>query len=243
MRANLASTRGLHRISGLQAHLRQIIYGANDGIVTTFAIIAGFAGAGSEGAAQVGGAAVLLFGLANLLSDGTAIGLGEFLSTRSTQDVYRGAHANELAEIATKPETEMTAMRALLQEKGVSAADADELTRVMQRNPEFMAEFILQHQSGLTDITAQSAPANGLVSFVAFVSFGFIPLLPYFMLEPTTMTFFASIFAAFAALTLLGLLRGFAAKEPLKRALGETVAVGAICSLVAFGVGLAFRGS
>ena len=49
--------------------LRELVYGGNDGVVTTFAIVAGFEGAGAEGAAEVGGAAVLLFGLANLFAD------------------------------------------------------------------------------------------------------------------------------------------------------------------------------
>ena len=57
----------------MQEHLKQIVYGGNDGIVTTFAVVAGFAGYGAEGSAAVGGVAVLLFGLANLLADGTAM--------------------------------------------------------------------------------------------------------------------------------------------------------------------------
>jgi len=88
-----------HKISKLQEFLKQIIYGGNDGIVTTFAIVAGFAGAGAEGAAQIGGIAVLLFGVANLLADATAMGLGEFLSARSEQDVYRATRDKELYEI------------------------------------------------------------------------------------------------------------------------------------------------
>ena len=88
-----------HRVGRLQEHLKQIVYGGNDGIVTTFSVVAGFAGFGAEGAATVGGIAVLLFGLANLFADGTAMGLGEYLSSLSEADVYRGARAKELAEI------------------------------------------------------------------------------------------------------------------------------------------------
>ena len=86
-----------HKIGRLQEYLKQIVYGGNDGIVTTFSVVAGFAGFGSEGAATVGGVAVLLFGLANLFADGTAMGLGEFLSSLSERDVYRSERARELA--------------------------------------------------------------------------------------------------------------------------------------------------
>jgi len=88
-----------HRVGRLQEHLKQIVYGGNDGIVTTFSVVAGFAGYGAEGAATVGGVAVLLFGLANLFADGTAMGLGEYLSSASQADVYRGVRARELGAI------------------------------------------------------------------------------------------------------------------------------------------------
>ena len=64
-----------HHISPIAEFIKQIIYGGNDGIVTTFAVVAGFAGAGASGIAEIGGIAVLLFGLANLFADGAAMGL------------------------------------------------------------------------------------------------------------------------------------------------------------------------
>ncbi len=69
-RQHLATEHNLGRFSEF---LREIVYGGNDGIVTTFAVVAGFAGAGAEGAAAVGTIAVLLFGLANLFADAASI--------------------------------------------------------------------------------------------------------------------------------------------------------------------------
>ncbi|WP_366942774.1 VIT1/CCC1 transporter family protein [uncultured Paracoccus sp.] len=67
---------GVRQIGPLREFLGQIVYGGNDGIVTTFAIVAGFAGARADGTASVGAIAVLLFGLANLFADAVAMGLG-----------------------------------------------------------------------------------------------------------------------------------------------------------------------
>ena len=53
--------REAHALSRTQEFLKQIVYGGNDGIVTTFAIVAGFAGAQADGVAQIGGIAVLFF--------------------------------------------------------------------------------------------------------------------------------------------------------------------------------------
>ena len=77
-----------HKVSIFQSYLKEIVYGGNDGIVTTFAIVAGFAGAQLSAASPMGYVTVLLFGFANLFADGLSMGLGNFLSIRSEKDSY-----------------------------------------------------------------------------------------------------------------------------------------------------------
>jgi vacuolar iron transporter family protein len=62
-------------------YVREIVYGANDGIITTFAVVAGVAGGGL--AARV----VLICGVANLLADGLSMAVGNYLSIRSHESV------------------------------------------------------------------------------------------------------------------------------------------------------------
>ncbi len=76
-----------HKIGKVQEFLRQIVFGGNDGIVTTFAVVAGFTGAKSGSLAEFSIMTVLLFGLANLFADGSAMGLGNFLSIRAQKEV------------------------------------------------------------------------------------------------------------------------------------------------------------
>ena len=230
-----------NRVSTFQEYLKQIVYGGNDGIVTTFAIVAGFAGAGADGAAQIGAVAVLLFGIANLLADATAMGLGEFLSARSQQDVYNATHKNERMAIESNPDIGRIAMLANLSSRGVNEQDATQLTDVMLRNPEFMADFLMQYDLGMPNPSSSSASMNGLFTFGAFLIWGSVPLIPYFILEPTQSTFLMSVAATFAALASLGLLRWRVTNESMLRCVGETVLVGGICALVAFGVGMIFR--
>jgi len=59
------------------ALLRAVVYGANDGIVTTFAVVAGVAGAGLS--ANI----ILILGIANMIADGISMALGDFLGERS----------------------------------------------------------------------------------------------------------------------------------------------------------------
>lgn len=73
-------------VRGLAEHyLKDLVYGANDGIITTFAVVAGVAGA------QLEARIVLILGFANLLADGFSMGASNFLSIRSDEAVRRAS--------------------------------------------------------------------------------------------------------------------------------------------------------
>ncbi|MHA3978468.1 VIT1/CCC1 transporter family protein [Halovulum sp. GXIMD14794] len=233
--------RRARRIGGVQTHLKQIVYGGNDGIVTTFAIVAGFAGAGSGAGAEVGGIAVLLFGLANLFADGTAMGLGDFLSSRAQADVYRHTRAGTIDAFRRDPNGEGDGLVAAFSDRGMTPEDAREVAGILGRYPEVHAEMVMQHSLGMADQTEESPGLSGLVTFLSFILFGAIPILPYAVLGPEPGTFTWSVSATATALLALGLLRWQATKQSLGRAVGETMLLGGICAAVAFGVGLLFR--
>lgn len=243
MTLNLQKHRAeVHGIGRLQENLRQIVYGGNDGIVTTFAVVAGFAGAQAEGIIQIGTIAVLLFGFANLLADGVSMGLGEFLSARSQHDVYHAIRHQELAAIAKRPQAEAAEVVAILKHRGVNSADSKQFVDVLERNPQMMADFMMSYEFGMADPEEENPAINGLFTFFSFLIFGLIPILPYVVLEANQTTFLVSVVATFGALFSLGLLRWYATLERLVACLAETVLVGGICAAVAYGVGLLFGG-
>jgi len=229
--------REAHSLGQTQEFIKQIVYGGNDGIVTTFAIVAGFAGAAADGVAQIGGLAVLVFGLANLFADAVSMGLGEFLSARSQHDLYRSRHESELREIQLNPEQERMELFEILRQRGLPAGEADTTTAILSRHPRIMADLMMTYEFGMQDPDEDSPALNGLFTFLSFVFFGAIPLVPYFLLEPTDTAFALSVIATFFALIGLGLLRWSATRERIIRSVGETVLVGAVCAIVAFMVG------
>ncbi|MDQ2092841.1 VIT1/CCC1 transporter family protein [Rhodalgimonas zhirmunskyi] len=229
--------REAHGLGRTQEFLKQITYGGNDGIVTTFAIVAGFAGAQADGAAQIGALAVLIFGLANLFADGVSMGLGEFLSTRSAQDMFHSRRAKELAALRANPEEERAELTAILRDRGMDGPDVDAAADIIARHPDFVADLMMTYEFGMMEPEADNPAREGLVTFVAFLIFGAVPLSPYFFRPPDDTTLNLSVGMTFLALVLLGLLRWNATRENLGRCLGETVAVGTLCAAVAFGVG------
>jgi VIT1/CCC1 family predicted Fe2+/Mn2+ transporter len=71
---------------GIARHyIRDLVYGANDGIITTFAVVAGVAGG------SLSTVAVLIVGAANLAADGVAMGVGNLIAIRSHESALAAA--------------------------------------------------------------------------------------------------------------------------------------------------------
>ena len=70
-------------------YIRDLIYGANDGIITTFAVVAGVAGGG------ISSAAVLIVGAANLAADGLSMGVGNYLAIRAYESAREAQGLSE----------------------------------------------------------------------------------------------------------------------------------------------------
>lgn len=70
----------------IEAYLGEFVYGAIDGTVTTFAVVAGAAGAG------LGSAVIVILGFANLIADGFSMGASSYLSAKSKRDLKIKKH-------------------------------------------------------------------------------------------------------------------------------------------------------
>src|SRR4030042_4605485 len=75
------------RTSGL--YLSDVIFGANDGIITTFAVVAGASGA------SLSPVVVIVLGFANLIGDGLSMGIGNYLGRKSEEAYQKGQRGNE----------------------------------------------------------------------------------------------------------------------------------------------------
>ncbi len=230
------------KVGHTQEYLKQIVFGGNDGIVTTFAIVAGFAGAQAEGVGQIGAIAVLVFGLANLMADAVSMGLGEFLSGRSQRDLYRHQCDALRRNVLADPEAAQGHLGRLLHERGLDAEDARKASSLLARKPGLLSDILLHYDEDLRPPDGNNPALNGLMTFLAFVAFGIIPLFPYFVMAATDRALAFSVAATLIALVLLGALRWSATAEGGLRAIGETVLVGSVCAVVAFLVGMLVGG-
>lgn len=225
-------------------YFKEVIYGGIDGIVTTFAVVAGFAGASlsSDNAVQISFLIVLLFGLANLFADAASMGLGNFLSVRSEKDLYHMVRNTEQSRLLENPEAEKTRTEQLMVDKGFSQTDASVLTEIYQRNEQFWLDFLMQHEKEMTDPRGENEVFTGLATFISFMVFGAIPLLPFMWQESgdAQAAFMMSSAGTFLALIALGLLKWKVIGAKFYASLFEVVAVGGTAAVLAYFVGTFF---
>ncbi|MFZ5535205.1 MAG: VIT1/CCC1 transporter family protein [Patescibacteria group bacterium] len=230
-----------HKRTAFSQYLREIVYGGNDGIVTTFAVVAGFAGAQQDPVtSSVPVITVLLFGLANLFADGLSMGLGSFLSLRADQEVYRNEKAKEHHEILHEPEGEFAETITILHNKGFSEKDATTLASIYRTNPSYWTEFMMKDELEMTNPEGEKPIVVAVATFLAFICFGTIPLVPY-MIHMGSNVFLYSVIATASALLLLGALRAGVTQRKPFQTISETLLVGGISALVAYVVGTFFR--
>lgn len=233
-----------HKQSIVGDYFKEVIYGGIDGIVTTFAVVAGFSGAALSGdtATQLSFLVVLLFGLANLFADGASMGLGNFLSVRSDQDLYKAAREKEGSELHQTPELEYEETVTILMLKGFSEEDARAMASIYRRNKEYWLDFMMNHELEMPDPRGEKAMINGLATFISFIIFGAIPLMPFVFMSSATpsVVFKLSAVGTFLALILLGLLKWRVVGSKLWTSLLEVVLVGGVAATIAFFVGSLF---
>jgi VIT1/CCC1 family predicted Fe2+/Mn2+ transporter len=233
-----------HKRSPLSAYLREVIYGAVDGIITTFAVVAGFSGAALSGdtTSQLSFAVVLLFGLANLFADGVSMGLGNFLAVRSEQGLYRSLRVREKDSSEQNGSLEAHETVSALIEKGFSEADAKTLTSIYRKNEPYWIDFILNNELKIQNPMDENPLSTGFATFLAFITFGFIPLLPFVLLESIDpeIVFRISATGALIALVVLGIFKWKIVGTNAVKSILEVVIIGGMAATVAFYVGTLF---
>jgi len=185
---------------------------------------------------------VLLFGLANLFADSVSMSLGNFISLRSQHDQYNAEKTKELYEIKNDKEQEKKETLMILTSRGFNKIDALKIIDLYSKNDEYWAEFMMKYELQIPDPESENPYLTALATFLSFLGFGFIPLIPYFFLKTADINLFLlSIIFTLSALILLGILRWYVTKLSAIRSIGEIVAIGIVASSVAYFVGTFFR--
>jgi DNA damage-binding protein 1 len=214
-------------------YAKPFVFGALDGLATIFALVAGSVGA------DLASGSLLAVGVGNLIAGALGMGIGEYVSSKADRDVALREEARERWEVENNAEGEVYEMIQIYESKGLSSEDALLVARTLSKYPKFWIEHMMLTEIGMLPADDDDSPAlSGLVMFVAFVLFGSVPLLSYYLLSfggmrPFTIAIISSVFTLF----LLGAIKSrFVSKPAIVGGL-TMVIQGGLCAFSAYCLG------
>jgi len=227
------------RAGPTRSYLRDFVYGAIDGTVTTFAVVAGAGGAGLDAAV------VVILGVANLVADGFSMAVGNLLAARTEEQRRERTRREEEHHVVAIPHGEREEVRQLLGGWGLEGHLREEVLDVVTADRERWVRLMLEQEHGLA--TAPSRPSlAALATFVAFVAVGTIPLAPFVVdaLPGVTLQapFVWSATTTALAFLLIGVAKAVVVEQSRWRSGLETLLVGGSAAGLAYLVGVGLGG-
>lgn len=212
--------------------LRPAVFGAMDGLVSNFALMAGVAG----GAAALGEGTtgILLAGLAGLAAGAFSMAAGEYTSVASQAELAEQEFENERIELRRNAEGEAKELAQIWVRRGVDLELAEAVAMQLGRNPEAALEVHAREEIGLAPGELPNPWLAAGSSFLAFALGALVPLVPYL--------FGVTVLWPSAVLSMIGL---FGAGALVSRVTARSwwfsglrqLVVGVLAATVTYGVG------
>ena len=204
--------------------------GSGDGLLTNISLVLGVAGA------STGGGAVRLAGVAGLLAGAFSMAAGELVSVKAHDELVQHEIAVERDELTNDPQGEQRELAAMYRARGVGAADADTVARILMAIPEVALDTHVRLELGVDPDSEGSSRQAAVVSFVSFSSGAVLPLMPWFFVSGTAAVVASVLIGAFASLALGGAI-GYFSGQGVWRTAGRQLLAATVAAAVTFGVG------
>lgn len=217
-----------------KGYISEFVYGGIDGSITTFAVVAGAAGAN---AALYW---VLIFGFANLIADGFSMSVGNFFSVKADRDNFEKHKAVEYWEIENLREKEIEEIREIYEAKGFKGELLEQVVEVITANDDVWVDTMMKEELEMTK-DDKTPIKTAIATFLSFNLIGIIPLLSYvgailFNLKEDNL-FLISCIATGVSLVIIGYMKSWVTETPWVKGIIETLALGGLAAFLAYAVG------
>ena len=228
--SNLARFEKRHRTLGGNT-LRAAVMGGNDGLVSNFSLIMGIAGATS------GKKEVLLAGIAGLLAGALSMALGEWISVKSSHELYENQMQLELEELETNPEGEEKELVLIYLSKGIPKDQAEKIAKEIMSDKDHAHQVLIKEELGINPDDLNGSPMEAAVtSFILFAFGAIIPLLPFFFFTGAKAIILSVIASAFGLFLIGAAITLFTGKSVWFSGFRQ-VLFGLVAAAITFGIG------
>ena len=210
--------------------LREVVFGAQDGLLSTVALVT------SVAVAFESQTAVVVAGLAAALPGMISMATGALLGSRAERDVQRAEIEREARELEDNPAEELAELVVLFQREGKTFHEARQMADEISQDRDLWLKTLVEKELGISMEETTNPVKDALVMGAAFIAGAAIPLVPHFFLTGGT-AIGVSVGATLAGLFTLGLVKGrLVERSPLLQGL-EILGIGTLSAGVGYALG------
>jgi|YelNatPaOPRAMG01_1025707.scaffolds.fasta_scaffold00245_45 Uncharacterized membrane protein len=207
--------------------VRELVFGANDGLVAAFAVASGVNGAG------VTSKVILIAGLAELIGGAISMSLGAYLSTKSQIEYYDGEMKRERYEVEKFPEIEKQEIREIYQGKGFQGEILEKIIDHITSDKQRWVDIMMKEELGLSLDLSISPVKSAVAIGVAYALGALMPIIPYIFLQPAS-GLVSSALLTLASLFSVGAAKTFITGKKLLRSGFESMLIGGLAATATF---------
>ena len=212
--------------------VRDVIFGANDGLVSILALVAGVYGALTESHP------ILIAGIAGAVAGAISMGAGSYLSAKSEKEVTERESDRKGIKRRGAPEEEKEKLVSFYQTRGFKRRDAEAVADKVAAQVDSRESYTIGEEVGLTSEDSWPPTKAALLTGLSFAVVSLIPILPFAFMEVNPAVITAAI-ASIACLFIVGASKAIFSRKSWLRSGGEMMAIGTLAAAATYAIGLA----
>jgi predicted membrane protein (TIGR00267 family) len=187
--------------------------------------------------ATAGQQGVLLAGVAGLLAGALSMALGEWISVKSSQELYENQMQIEMEELETNPEGEMRELSLIYIAKGIPEEQATKMAEEIMKDKHLAHEILVKEELGINaEELRGSAFEAAIYSFILFSIGAVIPVLPFMFTDGTKAILMSVSFSAIGLFLIGAAITLFTGKNVWFSGLRQVI-FGLAAAAITFGIG------
>jgi VIT1/CCC1 family predicted Fe2+/Mn2+ transporter len=212
--------------------IRDVIFGANDGLVSILALVAGVYGA------LTASHPILIAGIAGAVAGAISMGAGAYLSAKSEKEVTERENERKGTKKRGTPEEERERLVRFYQARGFKRQDAEAVADRVTQQMESSESYTLGEELGLASEESWPPVKAAVFTGLSFAVVSLIPILPFAFMEVNPAVITAAI-ASIACLFIVGASKATFTRKSWLRSGLEMMAIGTLAAAATYGIGLA----
>ena len=211
--------------------IREVMFGTNDGLVSTIGFVAGATGALMQTRL------VLLAGIASVVAGALAMGIGAYLASKSQRDFFESEKERERREIEEVPELERKEIRDIFTKLGFLKDEVEVIVNRVTSDKALWVRFMMREELGILEESFDNPVTVGFLMAGAYVVGGIPPLLPYLAIEDVLLALKVAVAVSLVFLFAIGVGKTVLTKQPWLKSGMEVMLLGSLAAGVGFGIG------